>query len=366
MVAMMNNPNRRVFMKSAGVLAGLGACNPSSLPSVSQGDQAMSIKPILGSWFEFQHHNEAEGIYWNPACTAFTAEDWKLKVHEIAELGFQYLVLLAIALDFKTYYDSAIFPKHTLGCDDPLEAVLSAADDKGIRFFISNGFFGDWRSHDIITDPEAAQRRLKAMGEIAERYGSHTSFYGWYWPNEACIDPYYSETFIRYVNESSAEAHRLTPNKKTLIAPYGTNKVSADDTYVKQLEEMDIDIIAYQDEIGVQKTKVGESAAYYERLRKVHDRVPQVALWADVEVFEFEGTVYQSALLPASFERVERQLEAVSPYVETVLIYQYQGMMNKPGSPVFAGHPDSAKLYSDYRQWLEMHHPDTIEPSSVE
>ena len=36
------------------------------------------IRLISGSWFEFQHHNEAEGVYWNPACARFTAADWNL------------------------------------------------------------------------------------------------------------------------------------------------------------------------------------------------------------------------------------------------------------------------------------------------
>ena len=103
-----------------------------------------------------------------------------------------------------------------------------------------------------------------------------------------------------------------------------------------------MDIIAYQDEIGVRKSKVEETPAFYEGLRKAHDRVHDVALWADMEIFEFEGTVYRSALLPASFDRVKRQIEALSPYVDTILVYQYQGMMNKPGSIIFLKAGDSA------------------------
>ena len=77
-----------------------------------------------------------------------------------------------------------------------------------------------------------------------------------------------------------------------------------------------------------------------------------------MEIFEFEGEVYKSALIPASFERVRRQIEGISPFVDTILVYQYQGMLNKPGSTSFAGHPDSTKLYSDYAAWLKRAHPD--------
>jgi hypothetical protein len=68
--------------------------------------------------------------------------------------------------------------------------------------------------------------------------------------------------------------------------------------------------------------------------------------------FEFEGRVFFSPLRPAPFERVRRQLEAVSPFVDRILVYQLQGMMNSPGSRAFAGHPDSAMLYQNYREWL--------------
>jgi len=136
-----------------------------------------------------------------------------------------------------------------------------------------------------------------------------------------------------------------------MIAPYGTRIAIPDDEYVRQLDTMDVDIVAYQDEVGVRKSKVTETSAFYEGLRKAHNRAQKAKIWADVEVFEFEGDVYKSALVPASFERVRRQLEAVSPWVDEILIYQYQGMMNKPGSPAFAGAPASTKLYSDYMKW---------------
>lgn len=55
---------------------------------------------------------------------------------------------------------------------------------------------------------------------------------------------------------------------------------------------------------------------------------------------------------PAPFERVQAKLATVSPYVDKILIYQYQGLMNKPGSRAFAGHPQSGQLYPDYAAWL--------------
>ena len=39
--------------------------------------------------------------------------------------------------------------------------------------------------------------------------------------------------------------------------------------------------------------------------------------------------------MPAPFDRVKLQLEAVSPWVDKILVYQYLGMMNRPGTTAF-------------------------------
>ena len=85
---------------------------------------------------------------------------------------------------------------------------------------------------------------------------------------------------------------------------------------------------------------------------KVHAKAGRARLWADMEIFEFEGDVYNSALIPAKFERILKQMEDISPFVDHILVYQYLGIMNKPGSMASVGHPESGTLYTDYMNWL--------------
>jgi Domain of unknown function (DUF4434) len=118
------------------------------------------IKPIAGSWFEFQHHATVEGVDWNPACARFTPAQWDAKVKEIAGAGMEYLVLMATALCYRAFFDTRIFPKWQLASADPLETVLSAADKYKIKFFIGGGFYGDWESEKTISDPVAEKKRL--------------------------------------------------------------------------------------------------------------------------------------------------------------------------------------------------------------
>ncbi len=316
-----------------------------------RGAEPARIKPVKGSWISIWW-DDRRHYYWNDACLKYTAEQWELAVKEVADIGLEYQVLLAIAKDGKAFYDTPLLPKLNMACPDPIGALLKAADKHHVKFFLSSDWFGPW-DYQCLHDPARVRARFQMMEEIARKYGHHRSFYGWYWPNEAALGPYFTDDFISYVNACTREARRLTPKARTLIAPYGTNRAVCDDRFIRQLEQLDVNIIAYQDEVGCLRMTPAQSAVAFEKLRQAHNRVPQRALWADVEVFAWEGPPNNpsSPLIPAPFSRVKEQLAAVSPFVDTVLIYQYQGLMNKPGSRAFAGHPDSCRLYADYVTW---------------
>ena len=306
-------------------------------------------RKIDGTFFEFRHHNTAEGKYWNPALEKFTAEQWRQKVREIALAGMEYIVVMATALDGRCYFPSSVYPFADMLCTDPIEQILTQADESGVKVFLGNGFYGNWRTaNKNIRSEEVISRSFRAMEELTALYGAHKSFYGWYYPDETWINGYMDEDFIRYVNLSSAEVRRLDKRFKTLIGPYGTKDLHADDRYVFDLERLDIDFIAYQDEVGVEKSTPDQTAGYFESLKIAHDKAGRAKLWANIELFRFEGEVYQSALLPAPFERIQRQLEAVSPYVEKVFCYEYPALMSKPGSIARLGHPDAESLYEHY------------------
>ena len=310
-------------------------------------------RKIDGTFFEFTHHNTAEGKYWNSALKNFSTEQWCEKIREIASLGMEYIVIMATALYDRCYFKSEIYPFAEINCSDPIEAVLSTADEFGIKVFLGNGFYGDWRKANFnIKSDDVINRSFKAMEELAALYSNHPSFYGWYFPDETCIILNYSKDFQRYVNRCSDFCRRLTPDKKTLIAPFGTNLALTNSNFVNTLSNLDVDFVAYQDEVGVKKTKVDRTARIFERLKKAHDKAGRSELWADIELFDFESIVYKSALIPADIERIKKQINNVAPYVDKILCYQYPGIMNPSESVAFAGHPESSVLYEKYKYEL--------------
>jgi hypothetical protein len=262
---------------------------------------------------------------------------------------------MGVAAFGKAYYPTSLAPHFEMACDDPLEAVLSAADEVGIKFFVSNDFWGDGRDPDkMMKDPEIKKTREKSMEEIAARYGHHKSFYGWYFPNESYLHPYFDEFFVDYMNDCARIAKSLMPASVNLIAPYNIKAEKCDDKFVDQLERMNIEIIAYQDGVGVNSTKLGEPAKYFEHLYMAHQKASRSRIWADMEMFYFEDKT-KGNLMPADFSRILRQMKDLSPFVDKILCYQYIGIMNKPDSKAFAGTKDSVRLYNQYKQWYDQY-----------
>ena len=312
------------------------------------------MKPIEGAWIEFRHHSSAEGKYYNPELRRFTREQWQAMIRDMRQIGMDTAVLTFTSLVTKdeqeSYAPVDVFPQPAdMGCPDALDAVMEEMERQDMHLFIALGFYGLWLNPEgNMTSPEVDERAFRAAETLYERYRGYRCFEGWYLPDETEAGPYFKELFIDYVNRYAKKLRAMDSSKKILIAPYGTNKIRTDETFVDQLRRLDCDYIAYQDEVGVQKSAAEETGEYYRRLREAHDRAGRSRLWADMEVFRFEGEVYRSALLPADIGRIEQQIRSISPWVEKILCYAYPGLMARPGSAATYAGSEPARLYAEY------------------
>ena len=310
------------------------------------------MKPITGAWFEFKHHNLAEGQPYNDALRSFTGSQWAAMIRDARALGMDTLVLTCSSLVYReereSYAPVDVFPPAAMACENPMDVLMDTAEAEGMGVFLSAGFYGFWEdSEGNMQSREVEKRAFRACEEMYARYAGRASFRGWYLPDETEAGPYFRPVFLDYVARYAAFFRKLDPSKPILIAPYGTNKIVPDDTFVKQLAGMDVDYIAYQDEVGVRKSTEEQTGEYYRHLRQAHDRAGHSRLWADIELFDFEGEVYHSALLPAKISRIEKQIEAVSPWVEKILCYAYPGLLARPGSIATYAGSEPARLYGE-------------------
>ena len=238
----------------------------------------------------------------------------------------------------------------------PVEAIMEAADQYGMKVFMSCGWAVN--QDDNIREPAIKELQQKIMKETADLFKEHKSFYGWYLPVEDMIAPYLSDYAIEAVNTLAESARNLTPQAQIMISPYGL--YSADirnPKFGEQIKKLKVDIIAYQDEVGCvrEPMPMQRMKENFKLLNTIHKEAG-IRFWANIESFtwEKETNSRNSALVPAAFPRYLSQLVGVSQAgVETVVSFSIYGIIDKPDSPMFIGQPiEAAKAYQNYTDWM--------------
>lgn len=339
-------------------LASCGAGSGSALPADgSVRLNAEDVLPVTGTFINLPYQ-DVRNKYTNPPYIDNTdSHMWETKVAEMKKMGMEYLVFMSVANEKKAYYPSALMPWiYPEGRKSPVDAIMDAAAEYGMKVFMSTGWAED--QDDNLRDPRIKARQIEMMTELASLYGSHPAMYGWYLPVEDCFGPVLTDYAVEAVNALTARARELTPGKKIMISPYGIFNSDFDDPrYEQQIARLEVDIIAYQDEIGCVReryplTRLREN---WKKLRAIHDKTG-IEMWANCESFAWEkGTNDRtSALVPAPFSRfLSQQIAATAGGAERIISFIFCGLFDDPQSPYQLGQPYwSAKAYEEYMAWL--------------
>ena len=141
------------------------------------------MKTIKGTWFEFKHHNVAEGKYWNPVCRRFTDGQWRAKIREMHHIGMEYVVLMCSSLVYENeaeaYFKTDIYPfPEDMVCKDPIGVLLDECDKCDMKVFVSCGFYGVWsHTYENMTSSEVTARAFKAMDELWDSDGIFPAYH---------------------------------------------------------------------------------------------------------------------------------------------------------------------------------------------
>jgi len=313
-------------------------------------------KPVKGTWVNLTYQ-DVRNKYMNPAHLDYlSAGFWEKKLVEQTEMGIEYIVILAIANERKSFYPSEFMePAYPKGQKSPVEAIMETADRLHLKVFMSCGWAID--QDDDLRKPEIREIQQKIMTEAAEKFKHHRSFFGWYLPVEDSFEPYLSDHAVDAVNTLTAKARSLTPGKQIMISPYGlcfadvNSKIFAD-----QIKKLKVDIIAYQDEVGCvrEPMPMKRMKEHFTVLGKIH-RETNIRFWGNVESFTWEkgDNSRSSALIPSAFPRYLSQIVGVTlAGVEEVVSFATCGIFDQPGSEIPIGQPcNSAQAYQDYMDW---------------
>lgn len=345
-----------VFILSALLLT---SCAGPAAPSSQSDpvDSAVSAAlPVTGTFLNLVYQ-DVRNKYTNPPHIDYTDPLlWKTKVLEMHDMGMEYLVLMAVANEGKSFYPSQLMPwAYREGLQSPVDAIMEAAAANGMKVFMSTGWAKD--QDDNLRDPAIKQRQIQMMTELADIYGDHPAMYGWYLPVEDCLGPVLTDYAVDAVNALTDKARSLTPGKKVLISPYGIFNSDFDDPrYEQQILRLKVDIIAYQDEIGCVRERypLPRLKENWRKLRAIHDKT-DIQMWANCESFAWEAATNDrtSALVPAPFGRFLGQLSAATAGgAEKIISFMMYGIFEDPDSPYQLGQPHwSNAAYADYMAW---------------
>ena len=313
--------------------------------------------PVTGTWVNFAY-KDVRNKYTNPLDADMTDPAlWRAKVGELHTMGMEVLVLMEVANDELSFYPSSVMePAYDTSRECPVEAVLDEAAKYGMKVFMSTGWARN--QDDDLRDPWVQERQQKIMEELTALYGDKPSFYGWYLPVEDCIAPVFPRSAVDAVNRLVARARELTPDKKTLISPYGMVYGNfSNPEMARNIRSLKVDIIAYQDEIGCVREPypLPRLLGNWLELAKIH-KDSGIEMWANCETFTWEAGTNDrtSALIPAAYERLlQQQIIASKAGVGRILSFMFPGIIEDPGSEFPLGQPEfSNALWRDYMAWL--------------
>lgn len=313
--------------------------------------------PVTGTFINLPYQ-DVRNKYTNPSdldCTDPLL--WKAKVAEMKKMGMEYLIFMSVANEEKAYYPSKLMDWHYPDTrQSPVDAIMDAAAEHGMKVFMSTGWAKD--QDDNLRDPKIKGRQIQMMEELAGLYGSHKAFYGWYLPVEDCFGPVLTDYAVEAVNALTARARELTPKAQIMISPYGIFNSDFDDPrYEQQIARLEVDIIAYQDEIGCVRERypLPRLRENWKKLRAIHDRTG-IQMWANCESFAWEKATNDrtSALIPASYSRfLAQQVAASEGGAEKIISFIFCGLIEDPSSPYELGQPVwSREFYKDYMDWM--------------
>ncbi|WP_313546317.1 DUF4434 domain-containing protein [Leifsonia aquatica] len=212
---------------------------------------------------------------------------------------------------------------------DVVSRVLTAADTAGVSEYLGLQTNDDWwntYANDATWLNGQATKANALADDLYAKYGTHTSFAGWYLPFE--VDNWNFTTtaswsaMASFYTTIANHLHALTPGKPVIISPFfntagGQTSSQWTTMWSSILGSAPIDVIALQDGVGAGHATTAQLATWFAATKSaITSARPATKLWADSETFNPDFT-------PMSISQLVADLNAVAPYVSKTLSFSY-------------------------------------------
>jgi hypothetical protein len=258
----------------------------------------------------------------------WTETEWNRLFDDLQLLGVKELILQWSVIDDVAFYKSKAFRQVR---NTPLNAVLDLADSRHMRVQIGLVHDSDYWSHIDKSASEVAAylkglrvRSLEAAAELTPILKRHSSVQGWYIPEE--LDDVNWRTkatqsiLFEHVRALSQSLRSLGPGWTISISAFCQGQSSPEvfeHFWTKFYEATQVDVVFFQDGVGVNKLTISEVPIYLEAIHNAARKSGR-SMIVVVELFrQTSGPPLNNAAfaaVPASLERIKNQLRIASHY----------------------------------------------------
>jgi hypothetical protein len=282
---------------------------------------AQNTLPIGGSFIQAEYLN-----------TQSRATQLAQITGEMAELGMDTMVVQSTLKYSCAQRSQGVGYQWVDGMPGALADILQQASSKNIKVYVGLGYFTDWWNcipYYSITDFTKSQTgpALDSLLAVINASPYSNAFAGWYFPDEPAIADPSDQDFSAISNHYAALAQYIKTRSAMpiLISPYlytspGLQPLSAQQVASRLVSfstATGIDIYAIQDSVGTNAEDIGwgRTQSLGDYYYYASQAIGRARLWSVNELFDYGATLtsgYGGAYLPASIQRINRQLSLAS------------------------------------------------------
>lgn len=316
-----------------------------------------SLHPRITGTFIDEIASDNPSQNWGP-------KEWDADFAAMQGFGIDTVVLIRSGFRDRALFDSKVLTSRFAmlpAYEDMAKMFLDLAERYEMRLFF--GLYNSYNYYRVGLYEKEIEINAQLIEEIAERYGSHPAFYGWYLSHEFSFDGMH---IIDMYQGLGAKCREVLPEAPRLISPYfegGKQQMSCNtgnpnqplkrtfrpltlDEHIENWQKIltavknDVDIIAFQDG-GIEYQELGAYAKAFSELIRKHD----IRFWMNVESFERDVPPDRP---PIEWRKLRYKMEQADPHVEKLITFEFSKYMS-PNSM----YPTAHHLHQRYQDYLE-------------
>lgn len=343
-------------------LKGNTAHKESIIPYEIINSPVRSTRLLDGCWISLIHWSNDEARHFNNGLRKLTDDQWKDKIEDMHKLGIHGVMIQNMfdstayvfehnqgldQYEGKAFYPSKLYPQRYegLAINDPLEAILTKADELDMQVFVGVGLYA-W--FDYSKDSLEWHKRVAT--ELYEMYGHHKSFYSFYISEElhgSFYDTYRPERkddwtdVVYFFEEFKKHIKKLAPTKPISMAPNNIDFHLHREKWEPTLKNIDI-LLPFAFARDLNNLNIKE-------IQEICDTAG-THFWVDMEIFDYPFD--QTGLVPKPFEGLLNEIKIYDD-VENIFGYQYSGLINNPEHDYGLGNDDTKIIFERYLRYYE-------------